>query len=126
MLTNQDTILVADDDPLVRASICKALRRHGYEVLEAADGEEVLQVMQEYHEPVPLLISDDRMPELRGTELIAMLRDWYPRMRMLLISGYPAERVAEREELAMSTSFLAKPFTMDALVQRVNELLDAG
>jgi len=119
-------ILVVDDEPLVRAAICRTLRRSGYEVLEAGDGEEALRVLQKHHEPIPLLISDDKMPELRGTELIAMLSGWYPRMRTLLISGYPAERVSEREDLATSHEFLAKPFTMDVLMQRVHELLDAG
>ena len=122
---HHETILVVDDEPMVRAPICRTLRRCGYDVLEAGDGEEALRVMQEHHEPIPLLISDDMMPELRGTELIAMLHSWYPRMRVLLISGYQAERVAEREELAASHSFLAKPFTMNALTERVRELLDS-
>ena len=119
-----ETILVVDDEPVVRTSISRCLRRSGYDVLEARDGEDALRVLQEYHDPVPLMISDIVMPELLGTDLVEMLHGWYPRMRVLFISGYSLETINANEDLA-ACSFLAKPFTMDALMQRVRELLDA-
>jgi two-component system cell cycle sensor histidine kinase/response regulator CckA len=120
----RETILVVDDEAAGRAPICRVLRRSGYDVLEACDGEDALRVLQDHHEPIPLVISDIIMPELLGTDLIEMLHGWYPRMRVLFISGYSPEPLEAREDLA-DCSFLAKPFTMDALTQRVRDLLAA-
>jgi two-component system cell cycle sensor histidine kinase/response regulator CckA len=119
----RETILVVDDDALVRAAICRVLRRAGYDILEADDGEDALRVLQEHHCPIPLIISDIIMPELLGTDLIEMLHSWYPRMRVLFISGYSPEPIEAREDL-VGCSFLAKPFTMEVLTARVRELLD--
>ena len=82
-------------------------------------------MIQEHHAPIHLLISDVMMPEMRGTELVDMLHSWYPHMRVLFISGHSAECVEVRKELANNTSFLGKPFTMDALAERLRGILDA-
>jgi len=82
-------------------------------------------MIQEHHAPIHLLISDVMMPEMRGTELVEMLHTWYPRLRVLFISGYSAGHVQAHKELANNTSFLGKPFTMDALAERLRGILDA-
>jgi len=126
--TEQDpaeVVLVVEDEVIVRAPVCRMLRHLGYFVLEANNGEDALLVMQEYHSPIHLVITDVMMPEMDGPALIAMLRDWYPQMRVLFISGYSAEHLTAQGGMVHGAAFLPKPFTMDALARRVREVLDA-
>lgn len=125
-LSGGEVVLVVEDEPNVRAPICRILRNHGYYVLEANNGKEALQVMGDHHAPVHLVVSDIMMPEMDGAELVALLRDWYPRMAVLFISGVSPEVLdAERASTVRNASFLAKPFELTELVRRVREVLDA-
>jgi CheY-like chemotaxis protein len=118
-------VLVVEDELMVRAPVCRSLRNQGYFVLEANNGEHALTVMQEHHAPIHLVITDVNMPEMDGAELVGMLRDWYPRMRVLFISGYSRQYLETRAGSVQGSAFLAKPFSMDALRGRVRELLDS-
>ena len=120
-----EVILVVEDEPIVRVPICRMLRTLGYFVLEANNGEDALLVMQEYHSPIHLVITDVMMPEMDGPQLVAMLRDWYPRMKVLYISGYSNEYLEERGGQVNGDAFLAKPFSMQAISKRVRAILDA-
>jgi two-component system cell cycle sensor histidine kinase/response regulator CckA len=121
-----EVVLVVEDEPNVRAPICRMLRNHGYYVLEANNGREALQVMSDHHAPVHLVVTDIMMPEMDGAELVALLRDWYPRMGVLFISGVSPEVLdAERATTVRDASFLAKPFELSELVRRAREVLDA-
>ena len=120
-----EVVLVVEDEVIVRAPVCRMLRHLGYFVLEANNGEEALLVMQEYHSPIHLVITDVMMPEMDGRQLIAMLRDWYPQMRVLFISGYSPEHLQAQGGMVQGAAFLPKPFSMDALSRRVREVLDA-
>jgi two-component system, cell cycle sensor histidine kinase and response regulator CckA len=120
-----EVVLVVEDEPFVRAPICRKLRELGHYVLEANNGEDALRVMQDHHEPIHLVITDVMMPEMDGAQLVAMLRDWYPRMRVLFISGYSKQFLEARGDTVEGSAFLAKPFAMDALARRVREILDA-
>jgi two-component system cell cycle sensor histidine kinase/response regulator CckA len=119
-------VLVVEDESNVRAPICRVLRNLGYFVLEAGNGKEALKVMEEYHSPVHLVITDIMMPEMDGAELVGMLRDWYPRMRVLFISGVSPQYLdADRAATVRGCAFLAKPFSLDVLAKQVREVLDA-
>ena len=120
-----EVVLVVEDEPIVRAPICRMLRTLGYFVLEANNGEDALLVMQEYHSPVHLVVTDVMMPEMDGPALVATLRDWYPRMKVLYMSGYSNEYVEARGGEVNGAAFLAKPFSLGALGDRVREILDA-
>ena len=121
-----EVVLVVEDEPNVRAPICRMLRNHGYYVLEANNGREALQVMGDHHAPVHLVVTDIMMPEMDGAELVAMLRDWYPRMAVLFISGVSPEVLdSERASTVRNAAFLAKPFELSVLVRRAREVLDA-
>jgi CheY-like chemotaxis protein len=121
-----EVVLVVEDEPNVRAPICRMLRSHGYYVLEANNGREALQVMRDHHAPVHLVVSDIMMPEMDGAELVALLRDWYPRMGVLFISGVSPEVLdAERANTVRNASFLAKPFELSELLARARGVLDA-
>ena len=120
-----EVVLVVEDEPIVRAPVCRMLRTLGYFVLEANNGEDALLVMQEYHSPIHLVVTDVMMPEMDGPTLVNMLRDWYPHMKVLYISGYSNEYVEERGGMVNGSAFLAKPFSLDVLAKRVREVLDA-
>jgi two-component system, cell cycle sensor histidine kinase and response regulator CckA len=123
--TPAEVVLVVEDEATVRTPLCRNLRKAGYFVLEASNGEHALAVMQEYHAPVHLVITDVHMPEMEGAELVQLLRDWYPQLRVLFISGYSRDYLESRVGKVDGSAFLAKPFTMEALRGRVRELLDA-
>lgn len=111
------TVLLADDADVVRKLCCRILEEHGCIVLEAVDGREALSLARNHHAPIDLLITDMVMPELGGLELSRAFRDVHPAAGVLFISGSHAE------ELEAAASFLAKPFTPQALLDRVDELL---
>ena len=119
-----EVVLVVEDEPIVRAPICRILRNLGYFVLEANNGEDALIVMQDYHSPIHLVITDVMMPEMDGTQLVSLLRDWYPQMKVLFISGYSTEYLEAQGGMVNGAAFLAKPFSSDSLGQRVRETLD--
>ena len=120
-----EVVLVVEDEALVRAPICRKLRMQGYMVLEADNGEHAMKVLTDHHAPVHLVISDVMMPEMDGAELATLLRSWYPRLRILFISGYsPQYFEAHGGRLMDGAYFMAKPFTPDELARRVRAVLD--
>jgi two-component system cell cycle sensor histidine kinase/response regulator CckA len=119
-----EVVLVVEDEASVRAPMCRMLREHGYHVLEAGNGEHALRVMQEHHAPIHLVITDVMMPEMDGAELVSLLRDWYPSMCVLFISGYSRQFLEARGDSVEGSAFLAKPFSLEAMSRRVRELLD--
>jgi len=123
--SSQEVVLVVDDDVSARGPVTRALRYAGYYVLEATNGEEALQVMQEYHAPVHLVISDVVMPEMNGAELVAFLRATYPSLRMLFISGYTAGFLEAAGETVVGVDLLSKPFSPPELLAKVRDILDS-
>jgi PAS domain S-box-containing protein len=120
-----ERVLVVEDDPVVRAVAMRSLARAGYETLEAASGAEALRLL-DGGERVSLVITDLIMPEMRGTVLGRVLRDRYPGLPVLLISGFTEGAMLEHGTLSPATAFLQKPFTPKALVTSVRALLDAA
>lgn len=117
------TVLVVEDEGIVRAPLCRALRNEGYTVLEAANGEDALRVLQQHHAPVHLVITDVRMPAMRGDELVAMLRDWYPAIRVMFMSGYSSEYHDDHLGDVERVSFLATECSLSELTYRVRDIL---
>ena len=124
MSENREVVLVVEDDPITRLSVIRALRREGYYVLEATNGEDALHVMQEYHAPVHILVTDVVMPEMNGAELVTMLRQWYPLLKAVIMSGYGADYLKLRIGQMDGSVFLPKPFTMEELCTQVRHTLD--
>jgi DNA-binding NtrC family response regulator len=112
------TILVADDDAVIRHVTENVLRRHGYEVITAPDGDTALRMFKEAQGTIELVVSDMSMPGLRGPELIAAVRKLSPGVAALLMSG--TSPVATSADLQM----LLKPFSMEGFLAKVEELLD--
>jgi CheY-like chemotaxis protein len=117
------TILLAEDEVLVRAMAGRVLRELGHEVLQAVDGEEALSLGESHAGSIDLLITDLVMPRMGGLDLAARLRMRRPDLRVIFMSGYADRAVAAR--LPAGAPMLHKPFTPAALAQRVQEVLAA-
>jgi len=119
-----ETVLVVEDDAAVRSLVAEVLRRRGYHVLEAVEGEEAVDLVGRHAGPLHLLITDVVMPGMGGQDLARRLLGVRPGLRVLLISGYSGERGDPVGPLAGTMAFLQKPFSPGALVAKVREVLD--
>ena len=119
------TILVVDDEPMVRALARRALEHYGYAVVEAEDGEAAIRVVSsEAGAEVKLAVLDVVMPRMDGRELGERLRRERPHLQVLYISGHTGDELARRLLLDASVPVLQKPFPPDELVERVQEQLE--
>jgi two-component system, cell cycle sensor histidine kinase and response regulator CckA len=112
------TVLVVDDDSVVRKLVRAVLLRQGYEVLEAEDGVEAYELLQQLSGGIHLLIADVQMPRMNGITLSQKVSAEYPAVRILCISGF----VSDPPERLPSPHFLEKPFAPAALVRYVQNL----
>jgi PAS domain S-box-containing protein len=116
-------ILVVEDEPLVRDLVSRTLRRAGYSVLVADNGEEALRVAGSYAGAIDLMISDVIMPRMGGRELADRISVVRPGLRILFVSGYAHEDGAAAGLQSGGAEYLQKPFTPSVLLGRVRELL---
>ncbi len=120
------TILLVEDDADVRGSTARALRRAGYVVLEAEDGQEALEQLAGRDETLDLVVADVVMPRMGGLELVQQLQRRWPRLRALFISGYPGDSSHITEVQATGAHVLEKPYTPSILLFEVRLRLDAA
>ncbi len=120
----RETILLVEDEQMVRQLCQKVLATRGYQVLVASNGEEGLRLARIHRGPIDLLISDIVMPGINGRDLANQLRPSRPEMEVLLISGYPDKVASVHGPLDTQSWFLEKPFTPDRLLARVQEILE--
>lgn len=121
-----EMILVVEDEGGIRALVRKILKRQGYQVLEAASGDEALKVLAENGHQVDLLLTDVMMPGMNGVELSQRALLTYGALKVLFVSGYTDESVLEEGQFPPGTAFLQKPFTLGSLLGKVREVLDGG
>lgn len=121
-----ETILVVEDEGGIRALVRKILKRQGYQVLEASQGEEALQVMREHTGRIDLLLTDVMMPGMNGVELSHRALAEKPHLKVLFVSGYTDESLLESGQFPRGTAFLQKPFTLGSLLGKVREVLDTS
>jgi CheY-like chemotaxis protein len=120
-----ETILVVEDEAGIRALVRKILRRQGYQVVEASNGEEALLKCQENGAQINLVVTDMLMPRMGGRELVERLHEKAPAMKVLYISGYTEDAAVYARDLPPGTGFLQKPFTLGSLLEKVKEILAA-
>ncbi|HVD33107.1 MAG TPA: PAS domain S-box protein [Gemmatimonadales bacterium] len=119
-----ETILVIEDESVVRKLACRGLRDHGYNVVEAPNGAQALRYIREHPQLVDLVISDVVMPEIGGREFGQRLATLDPDLPILYMSGYTGEDVVQRGLLDPGAPFQQKPFTPAGLALKVRQMLD--
>ena len=120
--SGSETILVVEDEEMVRKLVCETLMMKGYRVLEAAKGERAMLISTEHQGPIHLLLSDVVMPEMSGPELATRLVSKRPATKVLYMSGYTEDAVVRGGVLDRGLAFIQKPFTPAALARKVHEV----
>jgi CheY-like chemotaxis protein len=120
----KETILLVEDEAMVRALTGENLRECGYEVLEAANGEEALSICGQHDGAIDLMLTDVVMPLMSGRELADRIVEMCPGIRVLYMSGYTDDAIVHHGVLEPGTAFLEKPFTLQGLAKKVREVLD--
>lgn len=121
----KESILVADDEPVVLSLTKVILGNYGYHVLIARNGPEALAAHQQSG-PVDLLLTDVIMPEMTGPELVHELKRQETSVRCVFMSGYDHEHIQKQGVRELGCDYLRKPFTPEALLKKVRQTLDAG
>ncbi len=121
----RETILVVEDEEMVRELVCEVLRRNGYTVLEAPDGEEALRISGEHRGSIHLLVTDMVMPRMRGNDLAERLLPLRPEIKVLYMSGYTGGQVFGTGGAGAGQAFMQKPFGPAVLANTVRQLLDS-
>jgi two-component system cell cycle sensor histidine kinase/response regulator CckA len=112
------TVLVVDDEPALRAVAARSLKQAGFRVLQAADGGDALELIDRHGAP-DLVLTDILMPGIGGVELVRRLRDRWPTLPILFMSGYSAEELGRRGAIISEGELIHKPFTPRGLAGSV-------
>jgi DNA-binding response OmpR family regulator len=121
-----ETILLLEDEEMVRSLARRILKDQGYSVLEAGNGDEAIQTAGQYSGTIHLLLTDVVLPGDSGLTVATRLHDVRPDMRVLYVSGYTKDMNSLERILEAGAPFLSKPFTPDMLTRKVRETLDGG
>jgi PAS domain S-box-containing protein len=119
-----ETILLVEDEGMVRTLVRTVLEGCGYHVLEAANTEELERIREQHRDLIDLLLTDVVMPGRSGPEVAELLRRDYPELRVLFMSGYTDDAVIRHGVSTAEAAFIQKPFSPLALAQKVRELLN--
>jgi two-component system cell cycle sensor histidine kinase/response regulator CckA len=119
-----ETILVVEDEDEVRKLAVRILKKQGYEVLEASHGGEASIICEQQVGTIRLMLTDVVLPVMSGRKLVETLVPLHPEMKVLYMSGYTDNAIAHHGILEKGLSYIQKPFTVEALVRKVREVLD--
>ena len=119
----QRTVLLVDDDLIVREAVCQLIAYLGYEPLAAADGAAGLELFRANRDRIGAVMLDVVMPGMSGEEVFRGLRRIDPNVRVLIVSGYPTEGACTRLRDAGARGFLAKPFQLQQLAAALDAVL---
>ncbi|HEX5775816.1 MAG TPA: response regulator, partial [Caulobacteraceae bacterium] len=125
-LSGVGRILFVEDEDAVRGVAARLLRARGYEVIEAADGEEALLLAEQHAGEIDLLISDVIMPGIDGPTLLKKARGYLGSAPVMFISGYAEAEFSDLLEGETGVTFLAKPLDIKVLAERVKQQLQAA
>jgi PAS domain S-box-containing protein len=120
-----ETVLLVEDEEMVRSMTREILQESGYQVLEAKHGHEALLVAERHHGPIHLMLSDVVMPQMSGRELAERLSPRRKEMKVLYMSGYTDDAIVHQGVLDEGMAFIEKPFTPNALAHKLREVLSA-
>jgi two-component system, cell cycle sensor histidine kinase and response regulator CckA len=117
------TILLVEDDEIMRSLTRTLLQEHGYTVVEADDGKAALEWMESHRDGIDLLLTDVMMRRMSGPELVERLSTSNPTLKVVYMSGYTGELMANREVLKAGVTLLEKPFSRSTLLNTIHEKL---
>jgi two-component system cell cycle sensor histidine kinase/response regulator CckA len=120
-----ETILVVEDEEAVRSLVRRVLESNGYAVLTASTAEEAARICEQQKGSINLLLTDLVMPGMSGQKLAHHMGFARPEMKILYMSGYTDNAIVHQGVLDSGTAFLQKPFTPDAILRKVREVLDS-
>ncbi|MFY0610167.1 MAG: response regulator [Hyphomicrobiaceae bacterium] len=120
-LTGNGRVLVVEDEDAVRIFATEALKRQGYEVLQAGDGVEALEIMEDNDYEIDIVVSDVKMPEMDGPTLYKNLRDKCPDLKFIFVSGYADDAFNHELDADADYVFLPKPYTLAQIAETVKE-----
>jgi len=123
-LQGSETILLVEDDGMVRNTTLKILQKYGYSVLCARGGEEALHICRQHKAPVQLMLTDVVMPGMNGKELAKRLEELRPEIKVLFMSGYTDNAIVHNGLLDKGIAFIPKPLTPMGLARKVREVLN--
>jgi CheY-like chemotaxis protein len=119
----RETVLVVDDEEMVRRLAARILLGDGYHVIEAGGGEEAVRTLQRASSRIDAVLTDVAMPGLGGRQLGETISRCWPRVRVLFMSGFPARRILDEGALDPTVPFIQKPFTREQLARKIKEVL---
>jgi CheY-like chemotaxis protein len=119
-----ETVLVVEDEEEVRKLAAQILKKQGYKVLEALQGGDALLICEQHRNAVHLMLTDVVMPGMSGHHLAKRLESLQPGMKILYMSGYADNAIAQHGVLGEGVNYIQKPFTVDGLARKVREVLD--
>jgi CheY-like chemotaxis protein len=122
--TGSETLLIVEDEPMVRNLALRFLKTQGYQVLMANNGEEALRLAGAHRGPIHMLVTDMVMPGLTGQQLAEKLVSVRPEMKVLYVSGYTSDAIVRHWMLEVGTAFLQKPYSQARLLRKVRDMLD--
>jgi nitrogen-specific signal transduction histidine kinase/CheY-like chemotaxis protein len=119
-----ETVLIVEDEEVVRKLAIRVLKRQGYKILEAPDGGKAFLLCEVFKDSIHLILTDVVMPGMSGHKLVGRLKEIHPEMKVLYMSGYTDNAILHHGVLEPGTNFIQKPFTVDGLARKVREVLD--
>jgi len=119
-----ETILLVEDDETVRNLMGAILKRYGYQVLLAEDGEKALALSQKHEGEIALLLTDVVLPGIGGKEMSDALQEKRPDMKILFVSGYPEDIISSFGVVPSDMNFMTKPIIPESLALKIREVLD--
>jgi signal transduction histidine kinase len=123
---NFETVLVVEDEDIVRELVCEVLEEQGYNVICARDGVEALTVAADFDGTIHLLVTDVIMPNMNGHELVGKLSSVRPDMKVLYVSGYSDNDIGDHGVLDPRYELLQKPFTPQTLARKIRDVIREG
>lgn len=126
ILSGKETILLVEDEEIVRSLVSTILTGRGYNVLVAVSGRAALSLCETFSEPIHMLLTDVIMPKMGGSELKEQIVKLRPDIKVLFMSGYTDDAISHRGILDDDTAFIEKPFTPDGLARKIRQTLEPG
>jgi CheY-like chemotaxis protein len=119
----KQTVLLVEDEDMVRELMCEVLEREGYEVLACGHPAEGIEVSKRLGRQIDLLLTDVVMPGMNGREMADRIHTILPQLRVVFMSGYTEHALTQNGQVDPEVEYLQKPFTLQALTQKLDKVL---